>query len=293
MSNNLKLLIVAIISFSLGVVATNIYSLPAHYEKDRKLVAKILLEKKMLAERKPFFTNVKESGKKVIQALTTPKVTSPEIELIDSQSDYLKLSEQLDKFSDRLSNELKKKYKTIPLNSKDPREISDYQRLKGFLENKFVEKELWYKSSFIDDLSQSKMVMLFKFYNCKNKPPRPDISLIDTCYRLQLFNFREGMWFESDVSSQAIGFLWKDDVPFVEITLRGIGNFSTQTNALFALIPVPDEQMPMQYMKYEAGKIVWQAGSEVRWISSSEKEIDNFETMVHRRSTQVIERSGQ
>lgn len=228
--------------------------------------------------RKSFFLRNKENNKETIENLSQQTLTETQASDINSQSEYMKLADRLDKYRDKIYRELFLKFKRISQDSKDLRDIRNSQHMKAMLSAMFMDKELWYKTSFVDKYSQNKMVLFFKFYSCQDKTNKPRVKLVDTCYLLQVFNFKKGQWHQVSVDSSVIGLIWNNDVAYTQIEVNALGTLASDTNSLIIVVPVPKEQMPMQYLKYESGKMTWVEGSEVRWNLSGQKEMDRFET---------------
>jgi hypothetical protein len=276
LNRNLKLIIVAFISFWLGVAATIIYGLPAQYDKDRKLVNTIISEKNKIQERKSFFVKAKEAIPKAMQNLSKSDDKASATAVVTSPIDYMNLTEKLEKFRESIYKELKKKFKTISLDPKDIDSAKIVNRLKNMLELMFNEKELWYKISFDDEFSQTKITLFFRYFACQKKDEKPAIKLNDICYTMQMYNFKNDKWSETDITSQVNGLVRYNENMYTHIELNGMGDFSKDTNALYAVVPVPNDQRPIQFLKYEAGKFIWVEGQEIKWALSSQKETNKF-----------------
>lgn len=254
----------ATISFAIGVVATSLFDRseladPVLTPRQKEL-QKIAIE----AEHTPFFSVPSPVGKTHITATPSAEET---------------VSNKLEKIKDNLYEELNKKFNTIAPDTKELRASRNNQYLKNSLDYMFMEKKLWYKTAFEDDFSQSKMTFFLKFFDCDKKLQKV-IELNKICYALEVFSFKNDKWSQANISSQVIGLVWYNDIPYAHIDLTEMGEFSKETNSLLAVVPIPDEPRVMEYLKYESGKYYWISGREMRWMPSSQKEINKFRDWV-------------
>lgn len=257
----------------MGVVATSLFDRseladPVLTPRQKEL-QKIAIE----AEHTPFFSVPSPVGKADISVTSSSEDTISQTDIVNPKRN------KLGKGEDVLYEELNKKFKRISPDTKDLRATRNNEYIKNRLDYMFMEKKLWYKASFEDTFSHSKMTLFFKFLQCNKKPQR-GIELDKTCYTFEIFSFKNGKWFQANISSQVIGLVWYNDIPYAHIDLTEAGEFSKETNFLVAVVPVPNEPRAMQYLKYESGKYQWIEGREISWTLSSQKEMNKFRDWV-------------
>lgn len=279
LSNNFKFLLVAIISFSLGVMATSFFETRYQQEISQTL-EKNDTQTSRSQPRKPFFIKVKEESKKIIENISQNRENSVDAP-IATQSDFINLREKVEKFQDALDVQLKMKFKSIFQREKDPRDVLAIKAQSQTIDMMFLEKELFYRADFTEELSGSKIVIFFNYYNCDSKPVRLPVKLIDICYSLNMYNLKKDQWSQTNISSSAQGFLWNDGLPYSYVGLSGLGDFSKDTSANLAVVPVPNGESSINFLRFINGQFSWVEGAIIKWNVVGPKDLEKFERWSH------------
>lgn len=229
--------------------------------------------------RKPFFTKVKERSNKIIENLSHSRSQDTADKPINTQSDFINLREKVEKFQHAQDVELRLKFKGIFLTDKDPRNVMYMKVISQSVDLMFLEKKLTYRADFTEESSGSKVVMFFSYSSCESKTEiKIPIKYEDICYSLSLYSLKKDQWSETNLSSSAYGFLWKDGIPYSYVGLSGLGDFSKDTNANLAVVPVPgDDESNIVFLKFINGQFSWSEGPTVKWNDARPSDIIKFE----------------
>lgn len=293
LNNNLKLIIVAVASFSIGVAATYTYQSSELSDPVLTPRQKELQEIAIQAERTPFFPAAGPVGKAQQEALPITKVHSEETPA--QEIDYLKLTSDIKEFKTKLEQESTKKYDEVKLYERA------HIRKKEYLLSKMdyfrSSKKNWYKASFSSpDTGPAKFTFYMNYYNCGKDegqlelPRRERSTLNNSCYVLWGYIYLNGKWDFYSMSSNIDSSVWKDDIPFLPFNMEEMGDLPRETNILKAYVPIADTDGPISFLKYESGKFEWIDAGELRWVVTSSKEAEKFQKIITTEAIKEITR---
>jgi hypothetical protein len=281
LNSNLKLVIVAGISFAIGVLATNSFNRSDLTDPVLTSRQKELQEIAIEAEHRPFFPVASPVGKKSVNE--APVKTAPKpAEISVHEIDYLKLTSDIREFQSKLEQEAAKKFDKVKLYERA------HIRKKEFILSKMdyfkISKNNWYKASFNSfDTGSAKFTFYMNFYNCgKNNTPtelpsKDRSTLNNSCFVLWCYTNLNGKWNFYSVSSNMDFSEWRDDVPYLPFNMEEMGELPKETNILRVYVPIADAGGPISFLKYEGGKFEWIDAGELRWVVTNAKEAEKFQ----------------
>ncbi len=279
LSNNLKLLFVAVISFSLGVMATSFLETKDFPQTQQASLNQNNTSLEPTNTRKPFFVKVKEGSSQIIENLAHPRAQKLEDKPINTQSDFINLREKVEKFQDALDVQLRLKFKNLFQDDKNPHNTILSKVISQSVDLMFLEKKLFYRADFTEEFSGSKVVMFFNYFSCENQSVvKLPLKLIDICYTMTLFSLKRDQWSQTNIGSSAQGFFWKDGTPYSYIGLNGLGDFSKDTNINMAVVPVPSNQdSTIHFLRFVNEQFKWAEGPVIKWNDAGTKDAAKFE----------------
>jgi hypothetical protein len=271
LNNNLKIFIVAILFFGLGVWVTK-YLSPDNFEAAvtprQKELQKIAIE----AQHRPFFMQTKDVADQPINSSIEKNVDSP----FKAQDDYFKVLAKLNQFTIKITDELNKKFKILGFSKKSLSDERKKQHLKNSLEYMFSQNELWYSAIFTDTASGGKFYLFFNYYPCDNKAPRSVMKLNEICYSLNFNIIKNNKWIVTSAGEPTAFLYWKNDSPYAHIMFDGRGEMNEATKAVLALVSIPNENYPIEFLQFNSGEFSWRPSDEMKWRLSSKAENKKF-----------------
>lgn len=228
--------------------------------------------KEIKKERQPFFIINRE------EVVASKQMESKEepVSLKAEKIDFFNLSRRIRAFRDQVEDIVEKKH---------PREVlgsGDYNRgIRESLINKynnfFSEKKLWYKAVIDLDIKNSKMYIFMNYYYCdENDKKKKTLKLQDVCFSFSVILKYEEKWSKYSLSSNSHFFSWKDDTPYTSLDLEGLGSFMDENHLLKMIVPIADEDGPLQFLKYEEEKFSWPEAGKIHWVETTEAETNKF-----------------
>ncbi len=170
---------------------------------------------------------------------------------------------------------LMKQFYIIREDASGDKKSKQFQSKISWIANYISNNEIWYKSDYHDDLSDSKITIFFNYYNCKKINPKTKEHL--KCFTVNLYNFRNENWFAISRASYEEAILWRNNTAYVQLYLEYLGDFTRHTNAWMIMVPMPRDSMPIYYIRHENNKTILNKGPDSDWVLTNEKEFEKFQ----------------
>ena len=156
----------------------------------------------------------------------------------------------------------------------EARKSKQYQSKVSWITNYIANNEIWYKSDYHDDISDSRITIFFNYYNCKKVNPKTKEFV--KCFTVNIYNFRNDNWYAISRASNEEAMLWRNNTAYVQLYLDYLGDFTRHSNAWMILLPMPRDSMPIYYIKHEGNKTILEKGPDSDWILTDQKEFEKF-----------------
>lgn len=273
LSNKFQLLIVSVLSFSIGMLVTKFYTPVA---TNQKIILKNEKNQIFPGGQKQFFI-------KNTMSVAPPTVNKEVVKTKEAAVvvDYFSLSRQVKDFWEKTQEEIRTKYEQPVLNDKFNEMKKNY--LNDKIDYLLGEKKTWFKAIVVSrEDDRNKFQYYLKYYPCGKDSKKVEHAQFykETCYILWCFSFYNQAWNYYSTSSSMEHLYWRDDTPHFVSDLEPLGNISKETNILRAIIPIADRDGSIAYLKYENGKYVWSEGNEIHWEETSEMEGKKFQEKI-------------
>ncbi len=172
----------------------------------------------------------------------------------------------------RLQKYLNKEFYNIPEGSDLAKKSKMYQSVDYWTSNYIDNGDVWYRSEFSEEISDSKFILFFHFKKINSKT--------DKYFEIYTFNYRDDNWFKTlDVMKQG-KMRWRNNSAFAEVKLDFLEDFTRRTNAVYLMVPLPRDNVPYQFIRFESGKFSLRQGPDSDWVLIDKNEFDKFKTWV-------------
>lgn len=178
-------------------------------------------------------------------------------------------------FDKKLNDYLNKEFRIISPESEEAKTSKMVQSKSFWIGNYLFNNEVWYKSEYLDEYSDSKMTLFFNFYNCKAVNPKTKQFI--RCFKIFIYNFRNDNWYVSNSVARQENIRWRNNTAYIEVSLQVLEDYSRLTGSLYILIPVPRDSMPIYYLKYEDHKFSLVKGPDSDWVLIGESDFVKFQ----------------